>query len=52
MDRFGMLEGRSPIAKGNGCRDAMDADVGRAEGGEGMIGVAPKPTSRAGRLVQ
>ena len=41
MDRLGVLEGRSPIAKGDRSRDAMDPDVGRAKGGEGMVGVGP-----------
>jgi hypothetical protein len=52
MDRLGMLEGRSPIAQGDRGRDPMNTDVGRAEGGEGVVGVGPQPTGRAGRLVQ
>jgi hypothetical protein len=52
MDRLGVLEGRSPIAQGDRGRDSMDADVRGAEGGEGVVGVAPKPPGPGTGLVE
>jgi hypothetical protein len=52
MYRLGVLDGRSSLAKGDRRRDPMDTDVGRAEGGEGVVGVGPEPMGRAARLVQ